>query len=95
MARLILPLAAFAALLPVAFAGVSFSSPKAGATLTAGTAIQVGWSESTDGPKLADLQSYELYLYAGGNDEGSNVRRDSFAVGFGMEQVKRPGEHEC
>jgi hypothetical protein len=77
MPRLVLPLAALAALLPVAFAGIEFVSPKAGATLTAGTAIQVEWKESTDGPALADLQTYELFLMAGGNDEGSNVRADA------------------
>jgi hypothetical protein len=74
MPRLVLPLAALVALLPVAFAGVSFTKPEAGATLTAGTAIQVEWTESTDGPALADLQTYQLFLMAGGNDEGSNVR---------------------
>jgi hypothetical protein len=77
MARLVLPLAALAALLPVAFAGVEFTKPAAGATLTAGTAIQVEWKESTDGPALADLQSYTLFLMAGGNDEGSNVGADA------------------
>jgi hypothetical protein len=74
MARSVLPLAVVAALLPLAHAGVKFTMPAAGTTLTAGTAIEVQWSESSDGPKLADLQSYELFLMAGGNKEGSNVR---------------------
>jgi methionine-rich copper-binding protein CopC len=76
MARLVLPLAAVAALVPFAHAGVQFTKPAAGATLTAGTAIEVQWSESSDGPKLADLLSYELFLMAGGNDAGSNVRAE-------------------
>lgn len=73
MARVILPFAAFAALTPFASAGISFTSPKAGATLTAGTAIEVKWEESSDGPKLAELLSYELSLCAGGNEAGSFV----------------------
>ncbi|KAL5113842.1 Cell wall synthesis protein kre9 precursor [Pleosporales sp. CAS-2024a] len=87
MARLVLPLAAAAALLAIAHAGVTFSQPAAGATLTAGTAIQVSWSESSTGPKLADLESYQLFLMAGGNADGSNMQlasittQGSFAVG--------------
>jgi hypothetical protein len=73
MARLILPFAAVAALIPFASAGIKFTSPAAGTTLTAGTAIEVKWEEGGDGPKIADLLSYELFLCAGGNDEGSYV----------------------
>jgi hypothetical protein len=80
MARVILPFAAFAALIPFTSAGISFTSPKAGATLTAGTAIEVKWEESSDGPKLADLLSYELALCAGGNEA------DSFVSNFAMRQ---------
>ncbi|KAF1913160.1 hypothetical protein BDU57DRAFT_521874 [Ampelomyces quisqualis] len=71
MARAILPLAAVVALIPFTSAGISFTSPKAGATLTAGSAIEVKWEESSDGPKLADLQTYELSLCAGGNTAGT------------------------
>lgn len=74
MARLALPIALVAALLPFVQAGVKFTKPAAGATLTAGTALEATWAEGTDGPALADLASYELYLMAGGNEAGSNVR---------------------
>jgi hypothetical protein len=73
MARLILPLAAVAALIPFASAGIKFTSPEAGTTLKAGTAIEVKWEEGGDGPKIADLLSYELFLCAGGSDAGSYV----------------------
>lgn len=68
MARLLLPLAALAALAPFVSAGISFVSPKAGATLTAGTSIDVKWEEGGTGPKLTELLSYELFLCAGGQD---------------------------
>jgi hypothetical protein len=73
MARLLLPLAAVAALAPFASAAPRISSPKAGDTLTAGTAIEVKWDDSGDSPKLADLVTYQLFLCAGGNEEGTYV----------------------
>jgi hypothetical protein len=82
-----LPLAAFAALAPLASAGVSFTSPKAGAKLTAGSAISVKWAEGGTGPKLTDLLTYQLFLCAGGDkDEDQAVllpitTQGSFAVG--------------
>lgn len=74
MARIILHLAALSALAPLASAGISFSSPKAGATLTAGSAIEVKWDEGGDGPKLTELLTYELFLCAGGNEAAAQVR---------------------
>lgn len=76
MPRLILPFAALAALVQFASAGISFTSPKAGATLTAGTAIDVKWEDGGDGPKLSDLLSYELFLVAGGNAAADQVCAD-------------------
>jgi hypothetical protein len=73
MARLMLPLAALVALVPFASAGIQFTSPEAGATLKAGTSIQVGWEEGGDGPKLTDLTTFELFLCAGGSKEGTFV----------------------
>ncbi|KAF1946898.1 hypothetical protein EJ02DRAFT_450237 [Clathrospora elynae] len=67
MARLILPLVGLAALCPLVSAGVKFTKPEAGSTLTAGTAIEVDWIEGGDGPELTDLLTYELFLIAGGN----------------------------
>jgi hypothetical protein len=73
MARIILPLAAIAAIVPFASAGISFTKPAAGTTLTANTAIEVAWEESSDGPKIADLITYELFLCAGGDASGEYV----------------------
>jgi hypothetical protein len=73
MARSILPLAALVAIVPFASAGVTFTSPKAGTTLTAGTAIQAAWAESGDGPKLTDMTTYTLSLMAGGSKDGEFV----------------------
>lgn len=87
MARLILPLVALAALVPYVSAGVEFTKPKAGAKLTAGSAIEVAWQEGGDGPELSDLLSYELFLCAGGNAAAdqtvllSITTQGSFAVG--------------
>ncbi|CAO2652834.1 Nn.00g022450.m01.CDS01 [Neocucurbitaria sp. VM-36] len=87
MARLILPLVALAALVPYVSAGVSFTKPKAGTKLTAGSAIDVEWEDGGDGPKLSELLSYELFLCAGGNDAAdqtvllSITTQGSFAVG--------------
>lgn len=75
MTRLFLTLAALAALTPLASAGIKFTSPAAGAKLTAGTAITVKWEEGGDGPALTDLLNYQLFLVAGGNDE-----KDQFQV---------------
>jgi len=73
MSRLLLPLVAVAALLPYVDAGVTFTSPKAGASLTAGRAIDVKWEDDGESPKLTELLTYELFLCAGGNEDGSNV----------------------
>lgn len=84
MPRLLLPLVAVAALVPYAHAGIKWTSPEAGDTLTAGTTLTAKWSDDGDSPKIADLATYELFLCAGGNAEGSNVSPatscDSIAV---------------
>lgn len=59
------------AALPVLVSGIEFTSPKAGATMTVGTqsvSFTVEWKDGGDGPAIADLKSYELTLWAGGND---------------------------
>jgi hypothetical protein len=73
MARLILPLAALMALAPFVSAGISFKSPKAGATLTAGQSVTIEWDDSGDGPAITDLTTYELFLCAGGSKAGTFV----------------------
>ncbi|KAF2469640.1 beta-1,6-glucan boisynthesis protein-like protein [Lindgomyces ingoldianus] len=67
------PWALFTALNLVA-ADVQFTSPKAGDTLTGGTAIVVEWKDSGDAPSISDLTTYQLFLCAGGNDEASIVQ---------------------
>jgi hypothetical protein len=67
MARLLLPLAAFAALAPLVSAGIQFTSPAPGDKLTAGNAINIEWEEGGTGPKLTDLATYNLFLCAGGD----------------------------
>ncbi|KAF1843396.1 beta-1,6-glucan boisynthesis protein-like protein [Cucurbitaria berberidis CBS 394.84] len=86
MARIILPLVVLAALAPYVSAGVEFTKPKAGAKLTAGTAIEVEWKEGGDGAKLTNLLTYELFLVAGGNDAAGQIQfpittKGSFGVG--------------
>ena len=69
MTRILVPFAVVAATLsPLVHAGIKFSAPAPGTKLTAGSAITVQWAETDDsGPKLADLQSYQLQLIVGGN----------------------------
>jgi hypothetical protein len=78
MARLLLSLAAVAAVVPYASAAPKFSSPAAGATLKAGETIVVKWDDSGDTPKQADLLTYTLFLCAGGNKAGTFVSTDSY-----------------
>lgn len=63
-----------AAVAPYAFADIEFTSPSAGATVSGGSTIKVQWKDSGISPALKDLQSYQLFLCAGGNDEKSFVR---------------------
>ncbi|KAF2846989.1 beta-1,6-glucan boisynthesis protein-like protein [Plenodomus tracheiphilus IPT5] len=74
MARFFISLAALAALAPLAIAGISFTEPAAGAKLTAGSALSAKWEEGGDGPALADLLSYQLFLIAGGNDPSEQIQ---------------------
>ena len=68
--RLLLLLAAVA---PYALADVEFTSPSAGATLQGGSTIKVAWKDSGTKPAISDLQGYQLFLCAGGNDANSFV----------------------
>ncbi|KAL6717031.1 Cell wall synthesis protein kre9 precursor [Lecanora helva] len=69
--RLFLLLAGVA---PYALADVEFTSPSAGQTLTGGSTIKVAWKDSGDKPAISDLQGYQLFLCAGGNDEKSFIQ---------------------
>ena len=59
---------------PYAIADVEFTSPSAGQTLQGGSTIKVAWKDSGTAPPISDLQSYQLFLCAGGNDANSIVR---------------------
>lgn len=69
--RLFLPLVAVA---PYALADVTFTSPSAGAILQGGSVIKVQWKDSGTSPPVSDLQAYQLFLCAGGNEATSFVR---------------------
>lgn len=59
---------------PLVFGDVKFTSPDAGTSLKAsgGTVkISAEWEDSGDSPSLADLATYSVYLYAGGNTAGT------------------------
>lgn len=60
-------------LLPFAFADIQFTSPAAGALLSAGKPITAKWQDSGDGTALTDLMTYTLFLCAGGNDANTIV----------------------
>ncbi|KAI9832692.1 MAG: hypothetical protein M1819_004278 [Sarea resinae] len=62
-------LAFFAAVAPCVFADVKFTTPAAGAVLSPGT-LDIKWKDSGDAPSISDLKSYQLFLCAGGNEEG-------------------------
>ncbi len=63
----------FASFAPLALADVEFTSPAAGASVKGGSTISVEWKDSGSQPPLSDLQSYTLFLCAGGNDAPSFV----------------------
>ena len=62
-----------AAVAPYAFADVEFTSPSAGASAVGGELLQIAWKDSGTAPPITQLQSYQLFLCAGGNDAGSFV----------------------
>ena len=66
-------LALLAALLPLTFADVEFTTPGAGKSVS-GLTLDVEWKDSGDKPKLSELATYQMFLCAGGNDEGDYVR---------------------
>ncbi|KAL8834841.1 MAG: hypothetical protein Q9170_003583 [Blastenia crenularia] len=63
-----------AALTPLAFADIQFTSPAAGGTLPAAKPITAKWKDSGDGTALSDLKTYTLFLCAGGNDADSFIQ---------------------
>jgi Ser-Thr-rich glycosyl-phosphatidyl-inositol-anchored membrane family len=67
-------LSLLATLIPYAFADVQFTAPAPGTTIKAGGALTIEWKDSGDAPPLDTLLSYQLFLCAGGNKDGSYVR---------------------
>jgi hypothetical protein len=68
-----LSLAALAALTRFVTADVEFLAPVGGANFTGGGSLAAAWKDSGEKPALADLLTYELFLCAGGNEEGTYV----------------------
>lgn len=62
-----------AGVIPYIFADVKFITPEAGATIEAGSTLTIEWEESDESPPLDALLSYQLFLCAGGNEDGSYV----------------------
>lgn len=62
-----------AALSPFALADVQFTSPAAGATIPAG-ALTITWKDSGVAPAISTLQSYQLFLMVGGNDDSTMLQ---------------------
>jgi hypothetical protein len=60
------------ALLSLTLADVEVTTPAAGSTIT-GPTLNIAWRESGKTPKIADLANYQVFLCAGGNDEGTFV----------------------
>lgn len=60
-------------LLPPVHADIKFTSPAGGETFSGGGSIRAAWADSGDAPSISDLTSYQLFLCAGGNDEGTYV----------------------
>ncbi|CAF9934144.1 MAG: hypothetical protein ALECFALPRED_005863 [Alectoria fallacina] len=75
--RLLILLAAVA---PHAFADVEFTSPSAGATAVGGQLLQIAWKDSGTSPPITELQSFQLFLCAGGNDAGSFIQLTSLVT---------------
>lgn len=70
------PWTILAALPVLVSAGIEFTSPKAGATITAGTvsaSINFEWKDGGEGPPIANLKDYEVSLWAGSNDQNMQI----------------------
>lgn len=72
MTRILAPLAVVVALTTLVN-GIKFTKPEAGSTLKAGSALSAAWQDGGDGPEIADLTTYTLWLCAGGNDVNTIV----------------------
>lgn len=73
-----------ATLTPYIFADVEFTAPKPGASVKAGGPLTIEWKDSGEIPPLDTFLSYQLFLCAGGNEDGTYVRKphQSFSTRF-------------
>lgn len=70
---LIQNLALLAITIPSALAFVQITSPSAGESHRGGETFSVTWKDTSEDPSISSLDSYSLYLYAGGNVPGTFV----------------------
>ncbi len=66
---------------------LQITSPAAGDALEGGKLISITWRDSGDDPPVSNLDSYSLYLHAGGNTPGTFVSRH-FAFGLSLSDTK-------
>lgn len=64
----------------------------AGATIPGGGAIIVTFADSGAAPSIAELTTYQLFLCAGGNTDGTNVRHEDSGAAV---LVQRVGMADC
>jgi hypothetical protein len=62
-----------ATVVPYVVADVQFITPEAGGTVKA-AALTIEWKDSGEAPPIESLLSYQLFLCAGGNEDGAYVR---------------------
>ncbi|KAF2673132.1 hypothetical protein BT63DRAFT_147000 [Microthyrium microscopicum] len=67
------PLTLLTTFLTIVLADVKFTAPVAGAVIPAGS-LQIKWTESGDLPAITKFISYQLFLCAGGNDDGTIIQ---------------------
>ena len=63
----------------ITFADVQFTSPSSGATVAGGKTLEVKWKDSGEDPPLDKLQTYQLFLCAGGNDPDNFIQLTALA----------------
>jgi hypothetical protein len=82
-------LLSIAALAPSIFvlADVKFTSPKAGADVTAGS-FTVTWEDGSTSPSIDTLTTYTLQLMVGGNEAGNAVGTLSQGARHGGNSVR-------
>ncbi len=65
--RLTSALVILAASVPLVFADPEFTFPTAGVSVAAGVDITITWQDTGNAPAIADLVSYQIFLFSGAN----------------------------